>query len=209
MSENNVYDLVIIGSGPGGLSAGIYAQRASLKTVLVERGGPGGQVVLTDEVENYPGFERISGAELVANMTKQIEAFGAELKTSAEAVGLARRDDGVVEVWLADKAIELGRAVILAPGSDYRKLGVPGEQELTGSGVSYCGTCDAPFFKDKQVLAVGGLYAFGICPFELFQGHRDFDRLSQRKPRNRHLYFLVQGFLQRFISKECIVHIIQ
>ena len=150
------HDVIIIGAGPAGLAAALYTSRDRYSTLLLDKLAPGGQINLTDRIENYPGFEKISGSDLVANMTKQVQAFGTELKTSAEVVGLARRDDGMLEVKLSDKTVHPGRAVILAPGSDYRKLGVPGEEELTGSGVSYCGTCDAPFFKDKHVLAVGG-----------------------------------------------------
>ena len=150
------HDVIIIGAGPAGLAAALYTSRDRYSTLLLDKLAPGGQINLTDRIENYPGFEKISGSDLVANMTKQVQAFGTELKTSAEVVGLSRRDDGTLEVKLSDKTVHLGRAVILAPGSDYRKLGVPGEEEFTGSGVSYCGTCDAPFFKDKNVLAVGG-----------------------------------------------------
>ncbi|NIA07381.1 MAG: FAD-dependent oxidoreductase [Actinobacteria bacterium] len=150
------HDIIIIGAGPAGLAAALYTSRDRYSTLLLDKFAPGGQINLTDRIENYPGFERISGADLVANMTRQTQAFGVELKTSAEVVGLSRRDDSLLEVSLTDKTTHLSRAVILAPGSDYRKLGVPGEEGFTGSGVSYCGTCDAPFFKGKHVLAVGG-----------------------------------------------------
>ena len=153
-----IYDVIIVGAGPAGLAAGLYTARDRYSTLLLDKYVPGGQINLTERIENYPGFERISGPDLVANMAKQSQEFGAQLKTAAEVAGLSRRDNGMLEVSIKDKAktIYRARAVILAPGSEYRKLGVPGEVELTGSGVSYCGTCDAPFFKDKQVLTVGG-----------------------------------------------------
>ncbi len=153
-----IYDVIIVGAGPAGLAAGLYTARDRYSTLMLDKYVPGGQINLTERIENYPGFERISGPDLVANMAKQSQEFGAELKTAAEVAGLRRREDGLLEVSLKDKAktIYLARAVILAPGSEYRKLGVPGEVELTGAGVSYCGTCDAPFFKDKHVLTVGG-----------------------------------------------------
>ena len=141
------YDVIIIGAGPAGLAAALYTSRDRYSTLLLDKFVPGGQINLTDRIENYPGFERISGEDLVANMTKQVQAFGVELKTSAEVVGLVRRDDGLLDVTLSDKSAHLGRAVILAPGSDYRKLGVPGEEEFTGAGVVTAVLVTHPFSK--------------------------------------------------------------
>lgn len=154
----DVYDVIIVGAGPAGLAAALYTSRDRYSTLLLDKLVPGGQINLTDRIENYPGFEKISGTDLVTNMTKQAQNFGAELLSGVEVAGLARNDDGTLRVTIndKDKTVHQARAVILAPGSQYRNLGVPGESELTGSGVSYCGTCDAPFFKDKTVLAVGG-----------------------------------------------------
>lgn len=153
-----IYDVIVVGAGPAGLAASLYTARDRYSTLMLDKFVPGGQINLTERIENYPGFEQISGPDLVANMAKQSQEFGAELKSSAEVSDLSRRGDGLLEVSIKDKAktVYLARAVILAPGSEYRKLGVPGEAELTGSGVSYCGTCDAPFFKDKHVLTAGG-----------------------------------------------------
>ncbi len=155
MSEN--YDCIIIGAGPAGLGAALYSARDRLKTLVLEKLLPGGQISNTDRIENYPGIERIDGSGLIERMQKQAEAFGAEIKTSSEVTGLKKLQDGNVEVS-CDKDKYIARVVILAPGSDYRKLGIPGEEEFrsAGAGVSYCGTCDAPFFKGKQVVAVGG-----------------------------------------------------
>ena len=151
------YDCIIVGAGPAGLGAGLYAARDRAKTILLEKFYPGGQINTTDRIENYPGYAKIGGPDLVMKMLEQVQAFGGEVKTSAEVSGLTRRDDGHIEVRTDDK-VYLGRVVILAPGSSYRHLGVPGEQEFrqAGAGVSYCGTCDAPFFKDKTVVSVGG-----------------------------------------------------
>jgi len=152
-----VYDVIIVGAGPAGLGAAVYTARDRLSTLILEKFMPGGQINNTDRIENYPGFERIGGPGLIANMQKQVETFGAEIKTGAEVTGLEKQSDGNVAV-LCDKDRYVTRAVILAPGSDYRKLGIPGEEEFrnAGAGVSYCGTCDAPFFREKQVVAVGG-----------------------------------------------------
>lgn len=151
------YDCIIVGAGPAGLGAGLYAARDRAKTILLEKFYPGGQINTTDRIENYPGYDKISGPDLTMKMLEQVQAFGGELKTSAEVTALARRDDGRIEVR-CDDDVYVGHVVILTPGSSYRNLGVPGEDAFrqAGAGVSYCGTCDAPFFKDKTVVAVGG-----------------------------------------------------
>jgi thioredoxin reductase (NADPH) len=151
------YDCVIVGAGPAGLAAGLYTARDRLKTVILEKFMPGGQINNTNRIENYPGIERIDGPGLVAQMQEQAESFGAEVKTGCEVTSLEKLADGNIAVH-CEKDRYTARAVILAPGSDYRKLGVPGEEEFrsAGAGISYCGTCDAPFFKGKQVVAVGG-----------------------------------------------------
>jgi thioredoxin reductase (NADPH) len=116
---------------------------------------PGGQISTTDRIENYPGIERIDGPGLIVLMQKQVETFGAEIKNGSEVTGLEKLKDGRIAVR-CDKDEYTARVVILAPGSDYRKLSIPGEDQFRGSGVSYCGTCDAPFFKGKHVVAIGG-----------------------------------------------------
>ena len=153
MSE--IYDCIIIGAGPAGLAAGLYTARDRLNTLILEKFMPGGQINNTDRIENYPGIERIDGPGLIQSMQKQVENFGAEIKIGSEVTGLEKLKNGLIAVK-CDKDTFTTRAVILAPGSDYRKLGVPGEDEFRGSGVSYCGTCDAPFFRGKHVVAVGG-----------------------------------------------------
>jgi len=155
MTEN--YDSIIIGAGPAGLAAALYTSRDRLKTLVLEKFFPGGQINNTDRIENYPGIVRIDGPGLIEQQQKQALSFGAEIKTGSEVTKLEKLPDGNIAVH-CDKDKYITRAVILAPGSDYRKLNVPGEDKFrnAGAGVSYCGTCDAPFFKDKQVVAVGG-----------------------------------------------------
>lgn len=151
---DNSYQLIIIGGGPAGLSAGLYAARSRLSTLLIERALPGGQIVNAELVENYPGFpEGISGAELGALMEQQARKYGLEIAMS-EVEG--------IDVVSEQKTVRTGegqygaKALIIAGGSEYSKLGVPGEDELRGRGVSYCATCDGAFFRDQTVAVVGG-----------------------------------------------------
>ncbi|MGA2915762.1 MAG: FAD-dependent oxidoreductase [Sedimentisphaerales bacterium] len=152
-----LYDSIIIGAGPAGLAAALYNARDRLRTVILEKFYPGGQIINTDRIENYPGYENISGSDLIEKMKKQAENFGAEFKLGCEVKKLVRLADGNIQVN-CDKESFVGRSVIIACGSDYRKLGVPGEDKFrnAGAGVSYCGICDAPFFKGKKVVTVGG-----------------------------------------------------
>jgi len=148
------YEVVIIGGGPAALSAAIYAARGELRTLALERGVLGGQVALTDVIDNYPGFPKgVSGAELVERMAGQARRFGAEIRTE-EVTSLEVKGD--MKVSVTRNGRYESAVVILAMGADPRHLNVPGEEELRGRGVSYCGTCDAPFFREKRVVVVGG-----------------------------------------------------
>jgi thioredoxin reductase (NADPH) len=148
------YDVIIIGAGPAGLSAGIYTARARLSSLLIEKGAVGGQIINAELVENYPGFtEGISGIDLTEAMHKQATRFGLETLV-AEVTGI--KINGRQKVVRTTQGDINAKAVIIAGGSERQKLGVPGEAEYTGRGVSYCATCDGPFFQDKAVAVVGG-----------------------------------------------------
>ena len=148
------YVVIIIGGGPAGLSAGIYTARARLRSLLIEKAAIGGQIINAVLVENYPGFtDGVSGIDLTEAMHKQAEKFGLET-LMAEVTGL--RLDGEKKTVATGQGDFTARAVIVAGGSERQKLGVPGEAEFTGRGVSYCATCDGAFFRDKQVAVVGG-----------------------------------------------------
>jgi thioredoxin reductase (NADPH) len=149
----NDYDVIIIGGGPAGLSAGLYAARAGLKSVLLERGNFGGQIVNARLVENYPGFaEGISGMELGEFMRRQATKYG--LETTITEVSEIRKGSPY-EVSTSEGNIQ-AKSIVIAAGSEYRKLDVPGEERLSGHGVSYCATCDGFFFRDREVAVVGG-----------------------------------------------------
>jgi thioredoxin reductase (NADPH) len=154
MAGNEIYDLIIIGGGPGGLTAGIYAMRAALKTALVEVGAPGGQMNNSDSVENWPGDEHITGAELASKFAQHAQSYGLDI-ISQEVVELKPGLD-VHTVKLANGDSLMAHAVILATGGSPRKLQIPGEEEYYGKGVSYCAVCDGFFFRDKTVVVVGG-----------------------------------------------------
>ncbi|WP_338833603.1 Thioredoxin reductase [Moorella humiferrea] len=148
------HDLLIIGGGPAGLTAALYGARGGLDTVVLEMGAPGGQAGLTDRIENYPGFpEGITGLELAMKFAEQAQRFGAKLETATvQGVDFT----GPVKKVLSSSGTFEARAVIIASGAHPRPLGVPGEEEFRGRGVSYCATCDGAFFRDKKVAVIGG-----------------------------------------------------
>lgn len=152
---SKVYDVIVLGAGPAGLSAGLYAGRARLSVLIIEKGQDGGQIAITDEIENYPGqtVEGESGPSLIARMTQQCEKFGCErVSDTINEVEL----EGDVKVLKSSKAEYLGKTVIIATGAFARPIGCKGEKEYLGRGVSYCATCDANFFEDFEVFVVGG-----------------------------------------------------
>lgn len=154
MADNEVFDVVIVGGGPAGLTAGIYCQRAALRTVLFEKGLLGGQIAISKDVENYPGVEGITGFDLAEKMLGHARHFGLNVVQQEVAEVVAGPD--LHSVKLADGRVLRTVALILAAGGSVRKLGIPGEGEYLGLGVSYCATCDGFFFRGKTVVAVGG-----------------------------------------------------
>src|SRR6056297_695864 len=152
---NQQYDVVIIGAGPAGLSAGLYAARSRMSVLILEKEKKGGQIVTTDEVANYPGSIReATGPSLIARMVEQCDEFGAEIKMKT-VVDLDLKSK-MKKVILDDDTVVEAKSVIIATGAEPRKLGVDGEKELTGKGISYCATCDADFFTDLEVYCIGG-----------------------------------------------------
>src|SRR5512135_771230 len=154
MASAETYEVIIVGGGPAGLAAGLYSQRAALKTVLFERGLLGGQISISKDVENYPGMEGITGFDLAEKMVHHARSFG--LSVVQQEVAEVRAGTDLHSVRLASGEMLQAVALILAAGGSVRKLGVPGEGEYFGLGVSYCATCDGFFFRNKIVVVVGG-----------------------------------------------------
>ncbi len=148
------WDLIIIGAGPAGLSAGIYAARSGLKTMIIEEKMAGGTTSDAPIVENYPGFAQISGGELAEKMVLHCKKMGVTIRELETVSSLRLRDDE--KIVITHKTEHVAKALIFATGSHYREIGVPGEREFRGKGMSYCAVCDGPFFKGKKVLVVGG-----------------------------------------------------
>ncbi|MBE1554889.1 thioredoxin-disulfide reductase [Sporosarcina limicola] len=153
MTTEKIYDVIIIGAGPAGMTAAVYTSRGNLSTLMLERGVPGGQMANTEEIENYPGFETILGPDLSTKMFEHAKKFGAEYAYGdvTDIIDGERYKTIVV----GDKEYK-ARAIIITTGAEYRKMGIPGEAELTGRGVSYCAVCDGAFFRKKEIVVIGG-----------------------------------------------------
>ncbi|MBO1001573.1 thioredoxin-disulfide reductase [Pseudogracilibacillus auburnensis] len=153
MSEERLYDVIIAGAGPAGMTAAVYASRANLDTLMVERGVPGGQMADTEAIENYPGYESILGPDLSNKMFEHAKKFGAEYAYGDIKEIIDHGD--YKEVHAGSKTFKT-KALIITTGAQYKKLGITGEEKLTGRGVSYCAVCDGAFFKDKELAVIGG-----------------------------------------------------
>src|SRR5690625_5227888 len=153
MSEEKIYDVIIAGAGPAGMTAAVYASRANLDTVMIERGIPGGQMADTEDIENYPGYEHVLGADLSNKMFEHAKKFGAEY-----AYGDIKEveDHGDYKLVKTSNKEFKTKALIITTGAQYKKLGIEGEEELTGRGVSYCAVCDGAFYKERELVVVGG-----------------------------------------------------
>ena len=155
-AKREFYDLVVVGSGPAGLTTALYAAREGIETLIIEKGGIGGQAGTTERIDNYPGFaEGIGGGELANQMRIHAERFGVEILPAQTVTKIwAEGDYKMIATESGDEYCS--RAVLLAPGTRYRRLNVPGEEDLIGAGIHFCATCDGPFYKDREVVVVGG-----------------------------------------------------
>ena len=153
MTTEKIYDVIIIGAGPAGMTAAVYTSRGNLSTLMLERGVPGGQMANTEEIENYPGFDHILGPDLSTKMFEHARKFGAEYAYGDVTESLTVKEYKTIVVGTKEYK---ARAIIITTGAEYRKMGIPGEEELTGRGVSYCAVCDGAFFRKKELIVVGG-----------------------------------------------------
>jgi len=213
MDANNHYDAIVIGAGPAGLTAGIYLSRAKLKTLIVDEGTVGGQMVLTHEIANYPGVESISGYQLANIMKKQAKSFGCEIKGNASVRKMELSGD-IKSLTLSDGDVLTSNAMILSPGGRSRTLGVPGENIFKGKGISYCATCDGDFFTDKEIVVVGGgnsaleeaasltKYASKVTIVHQFDHFQAFEHAIEEARNNPKIYFIMESTITAFYGNE-------
>lgn len=208
MSDSTKYDVIVIGGGPAGLTAGIYLSRAKLNTLILNVGVAGGQMILTHEIANYPGVEITSGYKLASTMKKQAQSFGATIKTISSSPEIV--DEGDLKSVKAGDTIYSAYSVILAPGGAPRMLGVKGELEFKGLGVSYCATCDGEFFTGKNIVVVGGgnsaleeavslsRYAETVTVVHQFDHFQAFPAYVEEAKNNPKIKFIMETEIREF-----------
>jgi thioredoxin reductase (NADPH) len=213
MENINHYDVIVIGAGPAGLTAGIYLARAKLRTLIVSEGVAGGQMVLTHEIANYPGVENISGYQLSNIMKKQAKSFGCDIKTNVSISELSLTGD-IKHLVLTDGTSLTSSAVILASGGRSRTLEVPGENIFKGRGISYCATCDGDFFTDKEIIVVGGgnsaleeavsltKYASKVTIIHQFDHFQAFEHAVVEAKNNKKVHFIMESTVAVFYGNE-------
>ena len=211
----NQYDAIIIGAGPAGLTAGIYLARSKIKTLILSDGMPGGQMILTHEIANYPGIESISGYQLASIMKKQALNFGCEIKTNVSISSLELNGE-IKKITLKDNTQYTSNVVILAPGGKPRTLQIPGEEKFKGRGVSFCATCDGDFFTDKEIVVVGGgnsaleeaialtKYVRKITIVHQFDYFQAFSHIIEEAYRNPKINFILNSTLSEIYGDDTV-----
>ena len=211
--ENFNFDVIVIGGGPAGLTAGIYLSRGKMNTLVLNEGTVGGQMVLTHEVANYPGVENISGYQLSNIMKNQAKKFGCTVRSNIRITGLELLgEEKTVEI--NNKDVYKAPAVILATGGRSRTLGVPGEDKFKGKGISYCATCDGDFFQDKNIIVVGGgnsaleeavsltKYAKSVTVVHQFDHFQAFNHAVEEAAKNQKINFVMESQITEFVGEE-------
>lgn len=213
MQPGNHFDAIVIGGGPAGLTAGIYLSRARLRTLILNEGTVGGQMVLTHEIANYPGVESINGYQLGTIMQKQAKSFGCEIRSNIHLEDLSLSGK-IKSVTLSDGKAFTADAVILSPGGRPRTLGVIGEDAFKGRGISYCATCDGDFFTDKEIIVVGGgnsaleeavsltKYASKVTIIHQFDHFQAFKYAVDEAKSNEKIHFIMKSVIESFNGKE-------
>jgi len=218
MDQNNHFNAIIIGGGPAGLTAGIYLSRAKARTLILNEGVTGGQMVLTHEIANYPGVESISGFQLSNIMKKQALAFGCELKANISISDL-KLDEKLKQVVLSDGSVFTADTVILAPGGRPRTIGAERENDFKGRGISYCATCDGDFFTGKEIVVVGGgnsaleeavsltKYASRVTVVHQFEDFQAYGHAIEEAYRNTKVHFILGSTITAFHGNESITSV--
>lgn len=213
MEQKDIYDIIILGGGPAGLTAGIYAARAKASVLILDEGMPGGQLILTHEIANYPGTGEMSGYQLAFTMKQQAEKFGCTIKTNAKITKI-RLNNKIKEITVNEKETYKSKAVILAVGGKSRMLNVPGETEFKGKGISYCATCDGDFFQDKEIIVVGGgnsaleeadsltKYASKVTIVHQFDHFQAFEHAIQTAKNNPKIDFIMESTITEFHGEQ-------
>ena len=209
----NHFDVIIIGAGAAGLTAGIYLSRAKMKTLILNEGAVGGQMVLTHEIANYPGIESISGYELARNMKAQAIKFGCKINSNIRITCIELEND-LKKVVVNDKDIYSSDAVIISTGGKSRTIGAVGEDIFKGRGISYCATCDGDFFQDKEIIVVGGgnsaleeavsltKYASKVTVVHQFDHFQALEHYIEEAKRNPKINFIMESKIIEFIGEE-------
>lgn len=212
---DNHFDVIVLGGGAAGLTAGIYLSRARVKTLIINEGTIGGQMVLTHEIANYPGIESITGYDLALNMKAQAQKFGCVIKSNVKITSLEFNGE-VKSITVNNKDIYTSNAVIIATGGKSRTLGVPGEDEFKGKGISYCATCDGDFFTDKEIIVVGGgnsaleeavsltKYASKVTVVHQFDHFQALEHYVSEAKNNPKINFVMESKIIEFIGDDSL-----
>lgn len=210
---DNHFDAIIIGAGAAGLTAGIYLSRAKVRTLILNEGAVGGQMVLTHEIANYPGVENISGYELARTMKSQAQKFGCIIKSNVKITSLELNDD-VKKITVNDKDVYTANAIIISTGGKSRMIGAISENEFKGKGISYCATCDGDFFQDKEIIVVGGgnsaleeavsltKYASKVTIIHQFDHFQALEHYVDEAKKNEKINFIMESKIIEFVGDE-------